>query len=170
MEATKEANIINNHPIKEGLVAFRHQFKSTCTDLSIAASSDAVQVVFSTAAIAGMTQLFCLHSLLIYIATKNLVLDLIQALLIEPAARILPSQIADRTLSSDLAILYSHVDSNWLDSALAIPLIEQIVRNKPNTLTWNDMDIWLAVFGLIARITPVAPLTAFEKAVFNMLL
>jgi hypothetical protein len=98
------------------------------------------------------------------------VLDLIQALLIEPAARILPSQIADRTLSSDLAILYSHVDSNWLDSALAIPLVEQIVRNKPNTLTWNDTDIWLAVFGLIARITPVAPLTAFEKAVFNMLL
>jgi hypothetical protein len=29
MEATEEANIINSHPIKEGLVAFRRQFESS---------------------------------------------------------------------------------------------------------------------------------------------
>ncbi|KAF8846692.1 hypothetical protein BDZ45DRAFT_719281 [Acephala macrosclerotiorum] len=98
---------------------------------------------------------------------KSLVLDLIQALLIEPAARILPSRIADRTLSGDLAILYSRLDSNQLDSALAIPLIEQIVGNEPDALTWNDADIWLAVFELVVRTTPATPPTAFEKAVFD---
>jgi len=95
------------------------------------------------------------------------VLDLIQALLIEPAARILPSRIADRTLSGDLAILYGRVDSNQLDSALAIPLVEEIVRNEPDTPTWNNADIWLAVFDLVARTTSVTSPTVFEKAVFD---
>jgi hypothetical protein len=49
---------------------------------------------------------------------KILVLDLTQALQIEPAARTLPSRIADRTVSGDLAILYGRVDSNQLDIAV----------------------------------------------------
>lgn len=43
---------------------------------------------------------------------KNLVLDLILAMANESAARILPSLIADRTLSRDIGILYGRVDSN----------------------------------------------------------
>ena len=54
---------------------------------------------------------FCLHSLLFYIAAKNLVLDIILALANEPAARVLPSRISDRTVSRDLGILYSRVDA-----------------------------------------------------------
>lgn len=110
---------------------------------------------------------FWLAFLLTYIVVKNLVLDLIQALQIEPAARTLPSRIADRTLSGDLAILYGRVDSNQLDIASAIPLVEQIVRNEPDVSTWNDADIWHAVFELVARTNPATPLTAFEKAVFD---
>jgi len=45
-------------------------------------------------------------------------------------------------------------------------VVEQIVRNKSNTSTWNDADIWL-VFELIARTNPATPPTAFEKAVFD---
>jgi hypothetical protein len=104
---------------------------------------------------------------LTYIDVKNLVLDLIQALQIEPAARILPSRIAERTLSGDLGLLYSRVDANQLDIALAIPLVEQIVRNEPDVPTWNDADIWHAVFELVARTNPITPPTAFEKAVFD---
>ena len=55
---------------------------------------------------------FSIASLLTYIVMKNLVLDLILAMQIEPAARILPSLIADRTLSGDIGILYGRVDSN----------------------------------------------------------
>jgi hypothetical protein len=105
--------------------------------------------------------------LLTYIVVKNLLLDLIQALQIEPAARTLPSRIADRTVSGDLAILYGRVDSNQLDITLAIPLVEQIVRNEPDAPTWNDADIWHAVFELVARTNPATPPTAFEKAVFD---
>jgi hypothetical protein len=54
MATASELEKIRSNPIKEGLNASRHLFQSTCTDLSIAATSDAVQVVFSTAAVAGM--------------------------------------------------------------------------------------------------------------------
>ncbi|KAG9227980.1 hypothetical protein BJ875DRAFT_413422, partial [Amylocarpus encephaloides] len=93
---------------------------------------------------------------------KNLVLDLIQALQIEPAARTLPSRIADRTVSDDLAILYGR-----LDIVLAIPLVELIVRNEPSTPTSNDADIWRIVFKLITRTNSPTPPTTFEKAVFD---
>ncbi|KAG0133809.1 hypothetical protein HOY82DRAFT_639657 [Tuber indicum] len=90
-------------------------------------------------------------SLLTYIVVKNLALDLIQALQIEPAARTLPSRIADRSVSSDLAILFKRL----------------IVRNEPGTPTLNDTDIWRTVFELIVRMSSSTPPTAFEKAVFD---
>jgi hypothetical protein len=152
MATTSELDKIRSNPIKEGLNAFRHLFQSTCTDLSITAPSDTVQVVFSTAAVA---------------ATKNLVLDLILALANEAAARILPSRIADRTLSRDLGILYSRVDANLVNIVSFIPLVELIVRNEPGAPASNDADIWVAVFELVARTVSVTPPTAFEKAVFD---
>jgi len=81
--------------------------------------------------------------LLTHIVAKNLVLGRIQALQIEPVARIHPSRIADRTLSGDLATLYSRLDSNQLDITLAIPLVKQIPGSER---TWNDANIWDAVF------------------------
>lgn len=59
------------------------------------------------------------------------------------------------------------MDSNQLDIASAIPLVEQIVRDEPDTSTWNDADIWHVVLELVARTNPAAPPTAFEKAVFD---
>ncbi|KFY70718.1 hypothetical protein V498_10253, partial [Pseudogymnoascus sp. VKM F-4517 (FW-2822)] len=131
MATALELDKIRRNPIKERLGTFCRRFKSTCSGLQVASSSDAVQIVIPTA---------------VTTVTKSLVLDLIQALLIELAARNLSSRIADGTLSSDLAILYSRLDSNQLDSALAIPLVERIVRNEHDATTWNDVDIWLAVF------------------------
>jgi hypothetical protein len=110
---------------------------------------------------------FCLHSLLTYTATTNLVLDLILALANKPAARILRSRIAKRTLSCDLGILYSHVNANQVNIALSIPLVKVIARNEPCTLTSNNADIWRIMFELITRTnSPTLP-TAFEKAVFD---
>jgi hypothetical protein len=102
-----------------------------------------------------------------YVVVKSLVLDLILALQNQSASRILRSRIGDRTLAGDLGILYGQVDSNQLDIASAIPLVDHTVRNEPDTPTWNDADIWLAVFALVARTTPVTPPTALEKAVFD---
>jgi hypothetical protein len=150
MATASELDKIRCNPIKDRLATFRHRFESTRSNLDVPSSSDVTQTVFSTAVTAGMAQFLMAEPLLIYIDVKNLVLDLIQALQIEPAARTLPSRIAERTLSGDLGLLYSRVDANQLDIASAIPLVEQIVSNKPNAPTWNDADIWHAVFELVA--------------------
>jgi hypothetical protein len=95
------------------------------------------------------------------------VLDLILALANEAAARVLPSRIADRTLSRDLGILYSRVDADLVNIASSIPLVELIVKNEPGAPTSNNADIWRTVFELVAGTTAVTPPTAFEKAVLD---
>ncbi|KAH8812673.1 hypothetical protein F5884DRAFT_832286 [Xylogone sp. PMI_703] len=100
---------------------------------------------------------------------KNLVLDLIQTLQIEPAARALPSRIASRTLSGDLAITYGRVDSNELDLVSAIPLVEKIVCNESAAPSLVDVEIWIAVFEFVSETRPKAttPPTALANAVLD---
>lgn len=48
--------------------------------------------------------------------------------------------------------------------------MEQIVGNEPDAPTWNDADIWHAVFELVARANLSTPPTTFAKAAFDTLL
>merc|ERR1712225_122179 len=148
MATNSELDKIRCNPINEGLGAFCHLFESTRSELGVALASSTVQIVFSTAIAADI---------------KNLLLDLILALQNQTAARILRSRIGDRTLAGDLGILYGRIDSNQLDLASAIPLVEQVVKNEPDAPTSNDVDIWQAVFELVARTNPATPPTACEK-------
>lgn len=56
MATTSETIIIKLHPIKEGLTIFCHLFETTCEDLGISLSSDAVPVVFSKTTNLGISQ------------------------------------------------------------------------------------------------------------------
>ncbi|KAL5318088.1 hypothetical protein ACEPPN_015192 [Leptodophora sp. 'Broadleaf-Isolate-01'] len=152
MATTSELDKIRCNPINKGLGAFRHLFESTRSELGVALASSTTQIVFSTALAADI---------------KNLLLDLILALQNQTAARILRSRIGDRTLAGDLGILYGRVDSNQLDIASAIPLVEQVVKNEPDAPTSNDVDIWQTVFELVARTNPATPPTAFSKILFD---
>jgi len=53
MEATEEANLINSHPIKEGLVAFRHQFESFQAHLDFVGLSRAIGDILSAESASG---------------------------------------------------------------------------------------------------------------------
>jgi len=97
--------------------------------------------VFSRSTSEGIIHFLKITTLLKYIVVKELVLDPIQALLIEPAARSLHSRIANRSLSGDLAMMYSLLDSNELDFSLAVPLMGQVVCNKSDAETWSDLII-----------------------------
>ena len=57
MATASELDRIRSNPIKEGVGAFRCLFESTRSDLGVALLCDTVQIVFSTADTAGMTQL-----------------------------------------------------------------------------------------------------------------
>ncbi|MCJ1360537.1 MAG: hypothetical protein MMC33_010545, partial [Icmadophila ericetorum] len=148
MATASELSKIRSNPIKEGLDPFSRLFESTCADLGIVASSNAVHAVFSTA---------------VTTVTKNLVLDLLLALQSQPAARILPSRNGHGTLLGDLSGYVTLVDSNNFDIKSAIPLVERAVNNA------SDVEIWNAVFDLVVRtsLKQATPPTAFEKAVFD---
>jgi hypothetical protein len=62
------------------------------TFVAIDVSDDVVQDVFSTAITTGTAPYCVANLLLICLVVKNLLLDLTQALLIEPAARLSPSR------------------------------------------------------------------------------
>ncbi|KAH8749837.1 hypothetical protein BGZ57DRAFT_968320 [Hyaloscypha finlandica] len=136
MASISELDRIRKNPIKDGLDAFRGLFESRCAEFSVPISSDTVQLVFSRPTSE---------------VVKDLVLDPIQALLIEPAARSLHSRIANRSLSSDLAMMYSLLDSNELDFSLAVPLMGQV----------------LAVFELVAQANPLTTPNPFENVVLD---
>ncbi|APA16230.1 hypothetical protein sscle_16g110000 [Sclerotinia sclerotiorum 1980 UF-70] len=105
MDATEEAEIINSHPIKEGLVAFRRQFES----------SRAIEDILSAE------------------SASDLVLDLIVALQTFPAAHILCSPIDRKTrLRADLFSLGSKVASRDFDIKSTIPLMELVINNTPD--------------------------------------
>ncbi|KFY03989.1 hypothetical protein V490_00032, partial [Pseudogymnoascus sp. VKM F-3557] len=148
MAAASELDKIHVNPINEGLGAFRRLFESTRAELSVGASQDAVQVVFSTVATA---------------VAKNLVLDLILALQNHRNVRTLPSQNGRANLLEDLFTLGSSVYSNDFDIRSAIPLVERVVNNAP------DEEICSAVSDLVAHAGPkqITPPTAFENSVYD---
>ncbi len=70
--------------------------------------------------------------MLICIATKNLVLDLILALVNKPTARVLPLRNSLGTLLRDLTTYTTLINLNKFDIKSAIPIVEQVVNNAPN--------------------------------------
>ncbi|KAJ8065090.1 hypothetical protein OCU04_005803 [Sclerotinia nivalis] len=143
-------DIISSHPIKDGLCAFRRRFESIRINLGVVESSNTVQAVLSAAT---------------GIVAKDLVLDLILALQNEPAARILPSRNGHGALLRDLSsqITLPLLESNNFDIISAIPLVERVINFV------SDVEIWNAVFDLVARTSTndITPPTAFEKAVLD---
>ena len=61
--AASELDKIRSNPIEDGLDNFRRLFESTRVDLGIAETTDAVELVFSTAATTGMAHLLVLRPL-----------------------------------------------------------------------------------------------------------
>ncbi|KAH6667434.1 hypothetical protein B0J14DRAFT_619990 [Halenospora varia] len=103
MATASDLDNIHVNKINEGLGSFRRLFESTRAELGVAASQDAVQVVFSTVATAAHCS----------------------------CTRALPSQSGRANLLEDLFTLGSGVYSNDFDIESAIPLVERVVNNAP---------------------------------------
>jgi hypothetical protein len=76
------------------------------------------------------------------------VLDLILTPQSQPEARVLPSRNSRGTLLGELSAYITLVDSNKFDIESAIPLVESVVNKAP------DVEIWCAVFELVAKHKP----------------
>ena len=76
-------------------------------------------------------------------------LELIVALLTQPAARVIPSRIGTGPLSGDIAAFYALLSSNQEHAKHIAPLIKLILNEA------KDVDIWTAVLDLVARTRPI---------------
>ena len=161
MDDRSDSDIIISKPIGEGLDGFRGLFRSTCQGLGISQLQDSSEQVRLLVEVAGngKTRIFLQFCFwLTHIDARGLMLDLVSTLQVLPAARSLRSRNNRGTLGGDLAIVYSRLDSNEVDVISIIPLLKQVI--KPAL----DLDIWNAVFTLLASPKVTTPPTVFNKA------
>ncbi|KAL9019595.1 MAG: hypothetical protein Q9185_003137 [Variospora sp. 1 TL-2023] len=128
-----ELKAIRCHPLKKGLNHFRTTFKSRYLKSKSANVTEVVHRLTCEAPDGGV---------------QNVILDLIGALLNQPAARVLLSRIGTGPLSGDIGTLYGRLSSNQEHARHVGPLIELVLHDA------KDRDIWTAVFDLVARTRP----------------
>jgi hypothetical protein len=153
---------ILKEPIGEGLDEFRCLFKSTCADLGISESPNAVeQVIISAVSDKGGISFFTTRFLLMNADAKIVVLKLIVALQDLPAAWDLPSENATGVLVHDIVRLAPHVISGKFNVPKTVVLCERVVGDAPST------EIWSAVYDLITESEATMPPTVFNNAALD---
>ncbi|KAJ8067034.1 hypothetical protein OCU04_004414 [Sclerotinia nivalis] len=126
MDTTKEADIINNYPINEGLAAFRCKFESSCT----------VEDIISAE------------------STSNLFIDLITALVDLPASRVLHSRIyPEKKLLLDLFRIGDKVSSKNVNIKSILPLVKLVINNAPDVEIWGAVFDLIATTSSV-QLTP----------------
>jgi hypothetical protein len=163
MTDLSDSDIIASNPIEDGLDRFSGLFRSMCKGLGISELQDASKqvILLTEAADASKAQNFRDSVIkLIYIDIKGLILDLVSALLVLPAARSLPSRNNRGTLDGDLAAFYSQLVQTDVNVELILPLLEQVTKPA------SDLDIWNAVFVLVAK-PRATPLTILNKSTLD---
>ena len=79
-------------------------------------------------------------------------LDLILALLVQPAARAIRLRRGNGPLSGNIATFYARLSSNQEPIKPVAPLLKLVVTQKSDIIPQtSDTDIWTAVLDLIAR-------------------
>jgi hypothetical protein len=130
MANLSKSEIIKTKPIGDGLNGFRDSFKQTCQDLGLPSSLDSLHQISNQ-------------------GLKNLLVDLEYALRNLPAARVLPSISGRGTLRTDDLLLFgSLVRSDDFDVERFLPLLNAILRTKP------DEVIWEKVYAAVIESTP----------------
>ena len=130
MANLSQLEIIKSKPIGEGLNGFRDSFNSTCKDPGVSNSLDALYQIDNK----GNCQFTCCKPYLTLVDLKNILLDLILALQSLSASRLLPSNGANKSLLGDLLRLNSAVDSDDFDIKQFLPLLNAILRIKPDKI------------------------------------
>lgn len=117
MANPSSSEIIKSKPIREGLSPFRNSFNSICKGLGLSSSLDAVHKIDNE----GNVHQPVGELLLTYVGLQNLALDLISALQILPASRLLRSSSGSKNLFSDLSRFHLAVSSDDFDIERVIP-------------------------------------------------
>ncbi|OBT44352.1 hypothetical protein VE00_05845 [Pseudogymnoascus sp. WSF 3629] len=127
--ASTRSEVIKSKPIGDGLNVFRDSFNSLCKELGVSYSVDGLQQIDDE-------------------GLQNSALDLISALQIPPASRILPSNIGNKNFFGDLSRLNSAVNSDDFDINRVTPLLKAVINNE------SDDIIWDKAYAAVTEFTP----------------
>ncbi|KAI5863991.1 hypothetical protein GGS23DRAFT_596472 [Durotheca rogersii] len=115
------SDIIREHPIGNGLDAFRSSFESRCRGLGISRAADALDHIDEK-------------------ELQNLALGLLSALQLTPASHFLPSRLGGKPIFSDLLSLNSAILSNDFNLTRIKPLLRAaLADDADDTLIWNHV-------------------------------
>ncbi|EKG09432.1 hypothetical protein MPH_13531 [Macrophomina phaseolina MS6] len=125
--------IIRARPIEDALDSFRNAFRSAHPRASLRGGLDHFQQLVAQP------------------ARKNLMLQLINAFQIHPAASILPSRDGAGLIISDLALVYARLSTDKTNVKHTARLVKNVVDRE------SDATIWTTVYDLIRQTQPVPP-------------
>ncbi|KAJ2898011.1 hypothetical protein MKZ38_004229 [Zalerion maritima] len=128
MANLSRSQIIQSNPIGEGLSAVRESFNSICDRLEIS-HVEALSEIEDK-------------------GLQNLAVDLVEALQVLPAARLLPSRSGSRNLLGDLSRLNIAVNSHDFDFSHIKPLLNAALNNETDDIIWDK------VYDAVTESTP----------------
>ncbi|KAI9715639.1 MAG: hypothetical protein M1812_005791 [Candelaria pacifica] len=136
-----ELAAIKAHPVRRELDAFRETFKSRYLKCENASVTEVIDQLTSGASDGG---------------EKDAILDLILALLAQPAARTIRSRTGNGPLSGDIASFYARLSSEQEPAKHVAPLLKLVLTQQSDvTPQASDVDIWAAVLDLISLTRPI---------------
>ncbi|KAL7799783.1 serine/threonine-protein kinase Sgk2 [Trichoderma ceciliae] len=130
MAGLSRSEVIRSKPIGDGLNVFRDSFKSLCEELRISTSVDGLQHIG-------------------YEGLQSLALDIVSALLVLPASRILSSNSGNKNFFHELLRLSSAINSDDFYIERVTPLLEAVINNE------SDDIIWDKAYAAVAETTPL---------------
>ncbi|KAL5354469.1 hypothetical protein ACLOAV_000558 [Pseudogymnoascus australis] len=142
MADLSRSEVIRSKPIGDGLNVFRDSFKSLCEELEISTSVDGLQYIS--------------HE-----GLQNLALDLISALQILPASRILRSSTSNKNFFGDLSRLNSAINRDAFNIKQVTPLLKAVISNE------SDDIIWDKAYAAVTEYTPQARWSNATSSIVN---
>ncbi|KAH9861098.1 hypothetical protein IAQ61_010834 [Plenodomus lingam] len=137
MADRSRSEVIMANPIGKGLDTFRVSFEYKCKDLAIT-GADALHHL------SGEGQ-------------KNSLLDLISALLVCPASRLLPAKGNNVNLFGDLLELNTAVNAGNFDIKHILPLLRAVLNNEPDEAIWDNVYAAVAASTAFTVAIPTTP-------------
>ncbi|KFZ02079.1 hypothetical protein V500_00447 [Pseudogymnoascus sp. VKM F-4518 (FW-2643)] len=139
------SEVIKSKPIGDGLNVFRDSFNSLCKELGVSSSVDGLQQIGDE-------------------GLQNSALDLISALQILPASRILRSNTGNRNFYGDLLRLNSAVNSDDFDIDRVTPLLKAVINNESDDIIWDKAYAAVTEFTPPPRPLPFVNQTPWSNA------
>lgn len=142
------SDVVEKHPIRDGLKAFRDSFTTICQDRGVLETPDAIERLDREGKLPAFGTFGTADSDRCFVELQNCILILLSSLQIHPAARLLRSNNGN-SVFSEISRLNILITSDDYDFDLIEPLVKLCLADSA-----NDTLIWDQLCRIVAGSTP----------------